>query len=116
MASVPDEPDPLADPDDDLAAPGVLLDDDDSGPSRRQVLAGASGAGLLAASRPAPLTLPRTRPGPAISADGTPEQIHLSWGRDPATSVSVSWAAPDPAVRPRVLLGWAGGSRVSSAV
>jgi hypothetical protein len=120
MASVPDEPDPLADPppaaDDELAGTAVLLDGDDSGPSRRQVLAGASSAGLLAARRPAPLTLPRTRPAPAISADGTPEQIHLTWGRDPATSVSVSWAAPDPAVRPRVLLRWAGGSRVSSAV
>ncbi|HMH93086.1 MAG TPA: fibronectin type III domain-containing protein, partial [Streptosporangiaceae bacterium] len=119
MASVPDEPEPLADPppaaDDDPASAVVLRDGDDSGPSRRLVLAGASGAGLLAASRPAPLTLQRPRTSPAIS-DGTPEQIHLTWGRDPATSVSVSWAAPDPAVRPRVLLRWPGGSRVASAV
>jgi hypothetical protein len=26
----------------------------------------------------------------AASADGTPEQIHLTWGTDPATSVTVS--------------------------
>jgi hypothetical protein len=109
MPSVPDEPDP----------PAVALDDgDDSGLSRRQVLAAASGAGLLAAGA-RPLARPRpgptARPAPAASG-GTPEQIHLTWGRDPATSVSVSWATPEPAVRPRVLLSGPAGSRVASAV
>jgi hypothetical protein len=85
-------------------------------PSRRQVLAGASGAGLLAAA-PAPLVLERPRRQRAPSSDGTPEQIHLTWGEDPATSVAVSWASPDPSVRPRVLVsGPHGHSRVASAV
>jgi 3',5'-cyclic AMP phosphodiesterase CpdA len=56
-------------------------------------------------------------PAPRATSDGTPEQVHLTWGRDPATSVSVSWAALDPAVRPRVLLAEpGGGSRVATAV
>jgi hypothetical protein len=60
--------------------------------SRRQMLAGAGGAGVLAA---VPMALPhrRGRRSPA-SPDGTPEQIHLTWGADPATSVVVSWASP----------------------
>src|SRR5262249_6194124 len=37
--------------------------------------------------------------------DGTPEQIHLTWGDDPARSVVVSWASPGQAVRPRVRIG-----------
>jgi len=92
-----------------------ILDTGDSSLSRRQVLAGAGGAGLLAAT-PIPLTLQRPRQQRA-SAGATPEQIHLTWGRDPATSIAVSWASPEPAVRPRVLLsGPGGGSRVASAV
>ncbi len=89
------------------------------GPSRRQVLAGAGGAGLLAAAAPVPLTLtrPQRHGGAAGASDGTPEQIHLTWGPDPATSIAVSWASPAPAVRPRVLIsGPAGWSRVASAV
>ena len=37
--------------------------------------------------------------------NGTPEQVHLTWGDDPATSVVVSWASPARAVRPRVRIG-----------
>jgi 3',5'-cyclic AMP phosphodiesterase CpdA len=86
-----------------------------STPSRRQVLAGAGGAGLLAAS-PIPLTLQRPRRQRATTG-GTPEQIHLTWGADPATSIAVSWASPEPSIRPRVLLsGPHGQSRVASAV
>jgi hypothetical protein len=96
-------------------APAAVLDADDASLSRRQVLAGAGGASLLAAA-PIPLTLPRPQRQRA-AADGTPEQIHLTWGRDPATSIAVSWASPEPAVRPRVLLSGPGGdSRVASAV
>ena len=54
-----------------------MPDDSGSGLSRRQVLA----------------------------VSGTPEQIHLTWGDDPARSVVVSWASPDRAVRPRVRIG-----------
>jgi hypothetical protein len=83
-------------------------------PSRRQVLAGASGVGLLAAT-----TTIQARPARAATLigsqggqgqDGTPEQIHLTWGRDPATSMTVSWASPGQATRARVLVttgdGW----------
>ena len=73
----------------DPPAAAVPGDGDGQGRPRRQVLAAASGA---------------------------PEQIHLTWGRDPATSVSVSWATPQAAVRPRVLLSGPAGSRVASAV
>jgi 3',5'-cyclic AMP phosphodiesterase CpdA len=93
----------------------AVLDDDDSALSRRQVLAGAGGAGLLVAS-PIPLTLPRPQMHRVVSG-GTPEQIHLTWGRDPATSVAVSWASPEAAAAPRVLLSGPGGrSAVASAV
>jgi hypothetical protein len=45
------------------------------------------------------------RPRPAARGDGTPEQIHLTWGDDPARSMVVSWASPGQAVRPRVRIG-----------
>ncbi len=79
---------------------------DDSSLTRRQVLAGAGGTGLLAAAGPV-TALGAARPATRASqgsADGTPEQIHLTWGQDPAASVTVSWASPGPAQRPRVVL------------
>ena len=77
--------------------------DSGSGLSRRQVLA-ASGSGLLAATTagPARAGIARRQSHPG---DGTPEQIHLTWGDDPARSVVVSWASPDRAIRPRVRIG-----------
>jgi hypothetical protein len=86
------------------------MTDDDSSLTRRQVLAGASGTGLLAAAGPlgivgsARLASRASSGSPGGAADGTPEQIHLTWGADPASSVTISWAAPAPATRPRVLL------------
>ncbi|WP_323122386.1 purple acid phosphatase family protein [Burkholderia alba] len=57
-------------------------------------LAGVSGlataAGGLAAARAA-----------GANPDGTPEQIHLTWGDDPAAEVVVSWATLAPAFNPR---------------
>jgi hypothetical protein len=44
----------------------------------------------------------RDRQGPG---DGTPEQIHLTWGDDPARAVLVSWASAGRADRPRVRIG-----------
>jgi Purple acid Phosphatase, N-terminal domain/Calcineurin-like phosphoesterase len=71
--------------------------------SRRQVLAAAGGTGLIAAtSSPARAA---TRKARAAAGAGTPEQIHLTWGDNPATSVVVSWASPGPATRPRVRIG-----------
>ncbi len=43
--------------------------------------------------------------GRPAAADGTPEQIHLTWGNDPARSVVVSWASPGQAESPRVRIG-----------
>ena len=64
----------------------------------------ASGSGLLAATTagPARAGIARRQSHPG---DGTPEQIHLTWGDDPARSVVVSWASPDRAIRPRVRIG-----------
>ncbi len=85
---------------------------DTHSPSRRQVLAGASGVGLLTATasiqaRPASAATAGAHPG---DQDGTPEQIHLTWGQDPATAMTVSWAAPAEAAAAKVLLtrhdGW----------
>jgi hypothetical protein len=86
-----------------------------SGLSRRQVLAAAGGTGLIAATAGTaaaqtaqavqPLANPRRTRARGATGDGTPEQIHLTWGDDPTTSVVVSWATPGQAARPRVLLG-----------
>jgi Purple acid Phosphatase, N-terminal domain/Calcineurin-like phosphoesterase len=43
--------------------------------------------------------------GRSEGADGTPEQVHLTWGDDPTRSVVVSWASPGRADRPRVRIG-----------
>jgi hypothetical protein len=72
--------------------------------SRRQVLAGAGGTGLLAATAGPAKAATRTRRARAGGA-GTPEQIHLTWGESPTTGVVVSWASPGPAARPRVCIG-----------
>jgi hypothetical protein len=78
--------------------------------SRRQVLAGAGGTGLLAATMgPVKAAAARARRvragGRAGTADGTPEQIHLTWDESPTTGVVVSWASPGQAARPRVRVG-----------
>jgi Purple acid Phosphatase, N-terminal domain/Calcineurin-like phosphoesterase len=67
--------------------------------SRRNFLkiAGASGlasaAGTLTANRAA-----------AATPDGTPEQIHLTFGDDPRTEMFISWASLAQASNPRVLI------------
>jgi hypothetical protein len=43
--------------------------------------------------------------GRPAAADGTPEQIHLTWSNDPARSVVVSWTSPGRAEAPRVRIG-----------
>jgi hypothetical protein len=71
--------------------------------SRRQVLTGAGGVGLLAVVG----TGAANAAAPAANAttDGTPEQVHLTWGQDPATEVTASWASPAAAVNPRLVIG-----------
>jgi predicted secreted protein len=75
------------------------------GVSRRQVLAGAGSTGLLAAAASPAKAATRARRSRAAASDGTPEQIHLTWGGNPATGVVVSWASPGQAVRARVQIG-----------
>jgi hypothetical protein len=79
-----------------------MSDDSGSGLSRRQVIA-AGTTGLIAATAAEPSrAAARGRQGPG---DGTPEQIHLTWGDDPPRSVVVSWASAGRADRPRVRIG-----------
>ena len=72
--------------------------------SRRQVLA-AGGTGLLAATATPAKAATARRGARTAGGDGTPEQVHLTWGDDPATSVVVSWASPGQAARPQVRIG-----------
>ena len=51
--------------------------------SRREFFKGAGAAGVAIATSP----LARSDAGPA---DGTPEQIHLTWGADPSRTVVLS--------------------------
>src|SRR5947209_4660862 len=73
--------------------------------SRRPVLAGAGGTGLLAATASPAKAATRARRSRSAAGDGTLEQIHLTWGDNPASSVVVSWASPGQAVRARVRVG-----------
>ncbi|MBO0837428.1 MAG: fibronectin type III domain-containing protein, partial [Actinobacteria bacterium] len=74
-----------------------------SRPSRRQVLTGAGTAGLLA-TVPVLRSIQPAAASTSPSNDGTPEQIHLTFGANPATSMTVSWASPGQAPGARVLL------------
>ncbi len=63
----------------------------------------AGTTGLIATAAVPPVAgAGRRRAG---AADGTPEQIHLTWGDDPTRSVVVSWASPGRALAPRVRIG-----------
>jgi Purple acid Phosphatase, N-terminal domain/Calcineurin-like phosphoesterase len=82
-------------------------------PSRREFLTGAGATGLAATASSLPFTAADAK---ALPADGTPEQIHLTWGDDPASTVVISWASPAQAVNPRVQLHRPSGSVVVHAV
>jgi hypothetical protein len=69
--------------------------------SRRAFVTGTGLTGLAAAAPPSVLGLAESETRPV---DGTPEQIHLTWGEDPASSVCVSWASTGQALNPRVHL------------
>jgi hypothetical protein len=73
----------------------------DSSISRREFFKGAGVAGVAAATAPLASASESTE---GAAADGTPEQIHLTWGDDPSRTVFVSWASPAQAVNPRVVL------------
>jgi hypothetical protein len=81
--------------------------------SRRDFIAGAGVTGLTAAAAPLALYAADS-PG---TADGTPEQIHLTWGEDPSSCIIVSWVSVIQASNPRVQLRpTAGRSRTVHAV
>ena len=91
----------------------------DAGFPRRRFLIGVVGFGAavgLAGATEGPLwhqdafaaTAPvgpptTTLPLPATTA---PEQLHLTWGADPATSVTVSWLAPGTVAQPAPTLAY----------
>ena len=86
-----------------------MSDDAEPGLSRRQLIAAGTTGLIATAAVPPAAGASRRRPR---AADGTPEQIHLTWGDDPARSVVVSWSSPGQAVAPRVRIG----QRVIAAV
>ena len=69
--------------------------------SRREFFKAAGMTGVAVAASP----LARPSEARAAAADGTPEQIHLTWGADPSRTVVVSWATPTQAGRGLTLLG-----------
>jgi 3',5'-cyclic AMP phosphodiesterase CpdA len=73
----------------------------ETGLSRREFLKGAGLTGLTAAGAPIRALADNST---AISADGTPEQVHLTFGDDPSNTVVVSWASHAQALNPRVIL------------
>jgi hypothetical protein len=75
-------------------------DSSTDGVSRRGFL--VSGVASIAA---AAMPLTASKAVKAAVPDGTPEQIHLTWGEDPTRSVVVSWASAAPATNPHVTFG-----------
>jgi len=71
-------------------------------------LAGASGFATATGTFAGPAKADASTP------DGTPEQIHLTWGEDPANEVVVSWSSKAAATNPRVRYG-ATGERKETA-
>jgi hypothetical protein len=69
--------------------------------SRREFFKEVGATGLAAAAAASPLAS-FSAEAQAGRADGTPEQIHLTWGDDPSSFVFVSWASAAQSVNPRV--------------
>jgi len=81
----------------------------------------SAGAGVAAVA--ASIAWPEGYSAAAVSAAGglgsgtVPEQIHLTWGADPASEMTVSWISPSPQKAPQVLVDPpAEGQRVFEAV
>ncbi len=80
--------------------------------SRRTFVTGAGLSGLLGAASSQAFSTAAD----SITADGTPEQIHLTWGEDPARSVCISWVSAAQGLNPRVHLKASSTSRTVHAV
>ncbi len=82
----------------------------ESGVSRRDFLGGTVAVGAVLAIGGVAAT--EVLRAPAASATTTlptttePEQLHLTWGSDPATEVTVSWAAPGTVAQPAPTLAY----------
>ena len=77
------------------------------GLSRRDFMLAAAGAGAaaVAASVAWPEGYSAEAATTAAQASGTtPEQIHLTWGADAASEITVSWISPARQVSPQVIL------------
>ncbi|PCE23187.1 serine/threonine protein phosphatase [Paraburkholderia acidicola] len=70
-------------------------------------LAGASGFATATGS------LTSSARAATATPDGTPEQIHLTWGNNPATEVVISWASLAPATNPRVHISCGGERKIT---
>ena len=75
--------------------------------SRRDFVVAAAGAGVAAVvatvAWPEGYSAAAVAAGP-LGSGTTPEQIHLTWGANPATDMTVSWVSPSSEVSPQVLL------------
>jgi len=74
--------------------------------TRRDFIAGAGLTGLAAT----PLSI-LAKESDSTPVDGTPEQIHLTFGDEPSTTVFVCWASAAQSVNPRVLVHGASGTK-----
>jgi hypothetical protein len=90
----------------DLAASAA----DESGVSRRGFLGGsvAIGAALTVGGLAGVevLDAPAAAAATALPTTTQPEQLHLTWGSDPSTQVTVSWASPGTVAQPAPTLAY----------
>ena len=84
-------------------ADNSLKKDQNAAVSRREFLKLASASGLASATSGFAFAS-----SAAASNDGTPEQIHITWGKDPTSEVTISWSSPGRSVHPRVKIKGAG--------
>ena len=102
-----------------MDASALPVTDDEDGFSRRGFLAGAAGIGMAvaltsvaeeslwpqsASAATAPVGPPTTTEPLPTSTE--PEQLLLTWGADPASSVTVSWSAPGSVAQPAPVLAY----------
>jgi len=76
-----------------------LKKDQTAAVSRRHFLKLASASGVASATSGFAFS---SSSADSKSDDGTPEQIHIAWGNDPATEVTISWSSPGRSVNPQV--------------
>ncbi|CAB3768344.1 purple acid phosphatase family protein [Paraburkholderia humisilvae] len=79
--------------------------------SRRSFLKFAGASGLASATGALAAGAARADVTHTTPPDGSPEQIHLTWGDDPTSEVVVSWASLAASANPRVLVGADHGRR-----